>query len=78
MSRTLKQPSAKEIWQAAMSLGYSPEITEKAALSKSHGDKTGYVTIKKTGPRPTVLKNIGSEIVKIRQKQAQAPEQKKR
>ncbi len=63
-----------------MSLGYSPEITEKAALSKAHGDKTGYVTIRKTGPRPAVLKNIASEIVKIRQKeaQAQATEQKKR
>lgn len=78
MSRTVKQPSSKEIWQAAMSLGYSPEITEKAALSKSPGDKTGYVTIKKTGPRPAILKSIAGEIVKNRQKEAQAPEQKKR
>jgi signal recognition particle subunit SEC65 len=61
-----------------MTLGYSPEITEKAALSKSPGEKTGYVTVKKTGQRPVILKNIATEIVRNRQKEAQAPEQKKR
>jgi len=68
----------KEIWQAAMSLGYSPESKEKAALSGSPWEKTGYVTIKKTGQRSIVLKGIASEIVKIRQKEAQAAEPKKR
>src|SRR6266540_2820734 len=78
VSRAVKQPGLKEVWQAAMTLGYSPEITEKAALSKSSWEKTGYVAIKKTGPRPVVLKNIAGEIVKIRQKQAQTIEPKKR
>lgn len=63
-----------------MTLGYSPETKEKAALSASPWEKTGYVTIKKTTQRPTVLKNIAGEIVKIRQKEAQvqASQQKKR
>jgi len=78
VSRAVKQPSLKEVWQAAMSLGYSPESKEKAALSGSPWEKTGYVTIKKTGQRSTVLKGIASEIVKSRQKEAQAAEPKKR
>jgi len=74
----VKQPSLKEVWQAAMSLGYSPESKEKAALSGSPWEKTGYVTIKKTGQRTIVLKGIASEIVKTRQKEAQVAEPKKR
>jgi signal recognition particle subunit SRP19 len=78
VSRAVKQPSMKEVWQAAMSLGYSPETKEKAALSGSPWEKTGYVTVKRTAPRPTVLKAISGEIVKTRQKESQASEQKKR
>jgi signal recognition particle subunit SEC65 len=78
MARAVKQPSAKEIWQAAMTLGYSPEITEKMALSKSPAEKTGYVTMKKRAQRPMIMKNIAGEIVKIRQKEAMTVEQKKR
>lgn len=78
VSRAVKQPSAKEVWQAAMSLGYSPEIVEKSALSKSPWEKTGYITIKRNAARPTVLKNIAGEIVKNRQKEAQTQETKKR
>jgi signal recognition particle subunit SRP19 len=77
-SRAVKQPNLKEVWQAAMSLGYSPETKEKAAQSGSPWEKTGYVTVKKTGQRSTVLKSIASEIVKNRQKENQASEQKKR
>lgn len=61
-----------------MSLGYSPESREKAALSGSPWEKTGYVTIKKTGQRSNLLKGIAGEIVKTRQKENQASEQKKR
>jgi len=61
-----------------MSLGYSPEMKEKAALSGSPWEKIGYVTIKKAAPRITVLKAISGEIVKTRQKENQASEQKKR
>jgi len=78
VSRAVKQPGLKEVWQAAMTLGYSPEMTEKAALSRSSWEKTGYLTVKKTGQRPVVLKSIAGEIVKIRQKQAQTIEPKKR
>ncbi len=78
VSRAVKQPSLKEILQAAMSLGYSPETTEKAAQSSSPWEKTGYVTVKKTGQRSAVLKGIAGEIVKTRQREAQASEPKKR
>jgi hypothetical protein len=60
-----------------MSLGYSPETKGKTALSFSPWDKTGYVTVKKTAPRLTVLKAISGEILKTRQKENQALEQKK-
>jgi signal recognition particle subunit SRP19 len=78
VSRAVKQPSLKEVWQAAMSLGYSPETKEKAARSASPWEKTGYVTVKKAGQRTILLKGIASEIVKTRQKEAQAAEPKKR
>jgi signal recognition particle subunit SRP19 len=75
VSRSVKQPSLKEVWQAAMTLGYSPETTEKAAISYSSWDKTGYVTVKKTAQRTAMLKGIASEIVKVRQKEALAADQ---
>ena len=78
VTRAIKQPSLKEIWQAAMSLGYSPEAKEKAALSEFPWEKTGYLTIKKTGQRPAMLKNLAGEIVKNRQKESKAAETKKR
>ena len=72
VSRAVKQPSMKEVWQAAMSLGYSPESKEKAALSSSPWEKTGYVTIKKTGQQQA------GEREHEEQKEAQAAEPKKR
>jgi signal recognition particle subunit SEC65 len=78
VSRAVKQPSQKEVWQAAMSLGYSPETKEKAALSGSPWEKTGYVVVKKAAPRSAVLKAISGEIVKTRQRENQTVEQKKR
>ena len=78
VSRSIRQPSLKELWQAAMSLGYSPEMKEKAALSGSPWEKTGYLTIKKAGQRPMVLKSLAGEIVKKRQKESQMIESKKR
>ncbi|SRR5712692_3750825 len=78
VSRAVKQPSLKEVWQASMTLGYSPQTTEKAALPKSPWEKSGFVLVKKAGPRPVVLKAIAGEIVKTRQKQVQATEPKKR
>src|SRR2546428_11125401 len=78
VSRAIKQPSLKEVWQAAMSLGYSPETKEKAALSGSPWEKTGYVTVKQTGQRSAVLRGLASESVQTRQKEAQAAEPKKR
>jgi signal recognition particle subunit SEC65 len=68
----------KEVWQAAMSLGYSPETKEKAALSGSPWEKSGYVSVRKSARRPVVLKNIAGEIVRNRQKESQVSEQKKR
>ena len=77
-SRAVKQPSLKEVWQASMSLGYSPQTTEKAALPKTPWEKTGLVLVKKTGPRSVVLRAIAGEILKSRQKQVQVSEPKKK
>ena len=78
VSRAVKQPSSKEIWQAATALGYSPENREKAALPNSSWEKTGYVIVKKSGKRSGVLRSIAGEIVKNRQREAEAPIPKKR
>jgi signal recognition particle subunit SEC65 len=42
-----------------------------------HWEKAGYVTVKKTAPKIAMLKSIAGEIVKLRQKEAQAAELKK-
>ena len=78
VARALKQPSSKEIWQAAMTLGYLPENREKAALPRSSWEKTGYVMVKRSGARPAMLRAVAGEIVKNRQKEAEAPIPKKR
>lgn len=78
ISRAVRQPTLKELSAAAMSLGYSPQTVEKAALPSSPWEKTGFVWVKKTGPRPVVLKAVAGEIMKTRQKQAQLVDPKKR
>lgn len=40
-------------------------------------EKTGYVVAKKSGGRIATLRSISAEIVKTRQKEAQAPESKR-
>jgi len=77
-ARSIKQPNLREIVQAATILGYSPESREKSALPSQHWEKAGYITVKKTGPKSTMLKSIAGEIVKIRQKEAQAAETQKK
>jgi signal recognition particle subunit SRP19 len=77
IARAIKQPNLREIVQAATILGYAPEPTEKMAKPLLHWEKIGYVTIKKTAPKGLMLKSIAGEIVKIRQKEAQAVEPKK-
>jgi len=42
-----------------------------------HWEKAGYVTVKKSAPKVAMLKSIAVEIMKIRQKEAQALEPKK-
>ena len=68
VSRAVKQPNLTEISKAAGILGYTSQIVEKASLPKSTWKTTGYLVVKKIGPRQVVLKNIASEIVKIRQR----------
>ena len=72
IARAIKQPNLREIVQAATALGYAPEPTEKSAIPSLHWEKIGYVTIKKATTRDVMLKSIAAEIVKIRQKEAQA------
>jgi signal recognition particle subunit SRP19 len=78
VARAVRQPTLREISQAATMLGYSPQINEKAGLPKASWHKTGYVILKKTGRRQSVLKNLAGEIVKNRQKEVQAVDQKKK
>jgi len=76
-SRAVRQPTIREIVQAATALGLSPEIAEKAATPSIHWEKLGSVTIKRSGTKQSTLKSIASEILKTRQKQAQVTEQKR-
>ena len=77
VARSIKQPNLREIVQAATILGYAPEPTEKMAAPSLHWEKLGYVTVKKAAPKGIILRSIAGEIVKIRQKEAQAAEPKK-
>ena len=76
-SRAVRQPTIREIVQAATALGLSPEIAEKAASPSIHWEKLGSVTIKRSGTKQSTLKSIASEILKTRQKEAQATEQRR-
>jgi signal recognition particle subunit SEC65 len=76
-SRAVRQPTIKEIVQAATALGLSPEIAEKTASPSTHWEKLGNVTIKRSGTKQSTLKSIASEILKARQRAAQATEQKR-
>lgn len=78
VARAVRQPTLRELSQAATQLGYSPQTNEKAGLPKASWHKTGYIILKKAGPRQLVLKNLASEIVKNRQKEVQAADQKKK
>ncbi len=76
-SKAVRQPTVKEIFQAATVLGLSPEIAEKAASPRTHWEKLGSVTVKKSGARLSTLRLIAIEILKARQREAQATEQKR-
>jgi signal recognition particle subunit SRP19 len=77
-SRAVRQPTIKEIFQAATTLGLSPEMAEKAASPKSHWEKLGNVTLKRSGSKAATLRSVGSEILRIRQKAAQPGPESKR
>jgi signal recognition particle subunit SEC65 len=67
----------REVTQAATSLGYAPEPKERSAVPGMPWEKTGYVAVKKSGGRIATLRSLSVEIVKARQKEAQAPEPKR-
>ena len=71
-ARAVRQPSLREIVQAANSLGLSPEPLEKAALPRSHWEKLGCVMVKRSGARMALLKSLAGEIMRARQREAQA------
>ena len=78
-SRALRQPSVKEIIQAATILGLSPQSSDLAGLPALHWEKLGYVAVKRSGSKASSLKAVSSEIAKARQRQTQVPvEPKKR
>jgi len=76
-SKAVRQPAIREIVQAATVLGLSPEIAEKAASPGSHWEKLGSVTVKRSGARLQTLRLIALEILKARQREAQAAEPKR-
>ena len=59
-----------------MALGFTPEAVEGASNPSSPWEKTGYVALKKSGPRVAALKAVAAEIVKARQREAQLAESK--
>ncbi len=74
--RAVRQPSLRELVQAAVVLGYGPEAVEGASRPAVAWEKTGRVVIKRPGRRVDALRLIGLEIVKARQREAQAAEAK--
>jgi len=73
LSRAVRQPSLKEVVEAARALALDPQPTEKAAKPAMTWDKTGYIEIKKTGSKILSLKGIAGEVAKIRQRQMPQP-----
>ncbi len=76
-ARAVRQPSLREVTQAATVLGYAPEPRERSAIPGTPWEKTGYVAVRKSVGRIGTLRAISAEIVKARQKEAQAPEAKR-
>lgn len=76
MSRAVRQPNLGEMVQAATALGFAPEPAEGTAKPLSPWEKTGYLAVKKPGPKVATLKAIAAEIVKARQRDAQLTESK--
>src|SRR5213594_5262358 len=74
LPRAVRQPSLKEVVEAARALALDPQPTEKAAKPGMTWDKTGYIEIKKTGSKIISLKAIAGEVGKIRQRQIPQPQ----
>jgi len=62
--------------QAATTLGYTPEPAEKNARPITPWEKTGYVTIRRTGQKTATMKLLATEIARARQRESQAAEDK--
>ncbi|HZD12787.1 MAG TPA: signal recognition particle subunit SRP19/SEC65 family protein [Candidatus Binatus sp.] len=70
LPKAVRQPSLRELVEAARILGLDPQPTEKMSKPNNTWDKSGYVDIKKTGSKILTLKGLASEVLKIRQRQA--------
>src|SRR5437879_13137443 len=66
LPRAIRQPSLKEVVEAARALELDPQPTEKAAKPGTTWDKTGYIEIKKTSSKIQPLKGIAGEATTIR------------
>jgi len=75
-SRAVRLPNLREMTQAATTLGYTPEPAEKKARPITPWEKTGYLTIKRTGQKTAAMKLIATEIARSRQREFQAAEDK--
>src|SRR2546427_4415443 len=73
LPRAIRQPSHKEVVEAARALELDPQPTEKAEKPGTTWDKTGYIKIKKTGSKIQPHKEIAGEVEKTRQRQTPQP-----
>lgn len=57
-------------------MGYAPELGERNARPGTPWEKTGYLTIKRTGQKTAAMKLLATEIARARQRESQAAEDK--
>ena len=67
-SQAIQAPRLDELELAARKLSFEPQVSPNSALPSRWWEKTGYVLVKRGDrSRSKVLKDLASEILKIRQ-----------
>ncbi len=67
-SQAVQAPRLDELELAARKLSFEPQVSPNSALPSRWWEKTGYVLVKRGDrSRSKVLKDLASEILKIRQ-----------
>ncbi len=63
---SVKAPKVSEIFRAAEKLGLNPEIVKDKAHPATWTDKSGMVVVDNKGPKPEIIRKIGTEIIRLR------------